>query len=269
MRWFILLALFSSQVMALSPSQPELAENLDSVVAIRHYAPDHTGDEAPAFCVGVMLAKNILVTAAHCLKDLYFHPQMNLQIDLGHYRYVTRRDTGERVRVGYATSETHQRQVSIKFSPALMRKLASQGKKAKIGPDEDVAVAYLKSELPLKADFVYTRPLSAARFAQFKQNPVGHSPKVISINFMEVASNDIKRSAILNEVKVSGNHLVSKSTARVAPGDSGSPVIIMTPQGPSLAAVVKGQAKTVFSDWDVYTLVQQLICVEERVPGCQ
>ena len=262
------LLIFSGQVWALSNATAELSDKLDSVVAIRHYAPDHTGEDAPAFCVGTLISRNILVTAAHCLKDLYFHNNMNLQIDIGNYRYVTR-PSGERVRVGYATSASHQRLVTIKFLPELMRKLASQGKKAKIGPNEDVAVAYLRQELPLPESFIFTAPLIGSALTNFLKSPVAASPKVTTINFIEESSTDFKRSAILNDAKISGQHIISKSTARVAPGDSGSPVTVLVQGQPRLVAVVKGNAKTVFSNWDVYGLVHKLVCTEERIPGCQ
>lgn len=252
---------------ALSPSTPELSALHDAVVSIRHYAPDQNGDDAPAFCNGTLLANNTIVTAAHCLKDLYFHPELPLQIDVGAYRFVTR-PSGERVRVGYATVQTLQTKVSVRFLPELMRKLGSRGKKVRISPNEDVAVAYLRTPLELRADFPFARVLPTAQQPNFTRNPLAQAPRVTSINFVEEMSTDTKRSAALENLRVSGNHLVSKSAARVAPGDSGAPVFVSRSGALYLVAVVKGRAETVFSDWDVYTLTHSLLCAEERLPGC-
>lgn len=256
-----------AHALALSPSTPELSSAHDAVVSIRHYAPDQNGDDAAAFCNGTLLADNVLVTAAHCLKDLYFHPELTLQIDVGAYRYVNR-PTGERVRVGYATAQSFQTKVTVRFLPALMRKMGSQGKKVRISPNEDVAVAYLRIPLELPSEFPYAQVLPSSQQSSFVRNPLARAPRVTSINFIEEMSTDTKRSALLNDLKISSNHLVSKSTARVAPGDSGSPVFVTQNGVLQLVAVVKGRAETVFSNWDVYTLTHSLLCTEERLPGC-
>lgn len=258
---------YATQALALAPSVPELSTTHDAVVSIRHYAPDQTGDDAAAFCNGTLLAENVLVTAAHCLKDLYFHPELTLQIDVGAYRYVNR-PTGERVRVGYATTKSFQTKVSVRFLPGLMRKLGAQGKRVRISPDEDVAVAYFRTPLVLAGDFPFAQVLPTAQHAAFVRSPLARAPRVTSINFIEEMSTDTKRSALLDNLKASSNHLVSKSTARVAPGDSGSPVFVTQNGALQLVAVVKGRAETVFSNWDVYTLTHALLCGEERLPGC-
>lgn len=257
----------SAEAWALSPSTAELSSAHDAVVSIRHYAPDQTGNDAAAFCNGTLLADNVLVTAAHCLKDLYFHPELTLQIDVGAYRYTTR-PTGERVRVGYATTKSFQTKVSVRFLPVLMRKLGAQGKKVRISPNEDVAVAYLNVPLALPAEFPFAQVLPTTQNAAFVRAPLARAPRVTSINFMEEMSTDTKRSALLDNLKASSNHLVSKSTARVAPGDSGSPVFVTQNGVLQLVAVVKGRAETIFSNWDVYTLTHSLLCTEERLPRC-
>lgn len=264
---FLAVLLGSQASLALSPSVAELSENLGSVVQIRNYAPDHTGNDAPAFCVGTLLSSKTLITAAHCVKDLYFHPDMPMQIDLGHYRYVNRPD-GVRVRVGYATSKSIQTRVTIRFLPELMRKLAARGKRTKLTPNDDVAVVHLQQALPLAEDFIYASVLPTNLHTAFIKAPLNYAIKVTTINFIEESSTDFKRSASLNNLKTTGQHLVSRSISRVAPGDSGAPLFIMKNNQAYLAAVVKGRGETVFSNWDVYTLVHKLVCSEERLPGC-
>lgn len=253
---------------ALQPSVTELSSQLDSVVQIRNDAPDQNGDDAPAFCVATLLSPSTLITAAHCVKDLYFHSNLTLQVDLGHYRYITR-PTGERVRIGYVNTIRHASTVQIRFLPALGRKLASSGKRAKIGPNEDVAVVHLRRALELPSDFIFTRLPSATQLQAMLKAPLNFSPTVTTINFLEESSLDYKRSALLNDVKVSGQHFTSKSTSRVAPGDSGAPFFMSANGRRFLVAVVKGRAETIFSNWDVYSHVHQLACVEERLPACQ
>lgn len=264
---FLAVLLGSQASLALSPSVAELSENLDSVVQIRNYAPDHTGNDAPAFCVGTLLSPKTLITAAHCVKDLYFHPEMTMQIDLGHYRYVNR-PNGERVRVGYATSKSIQTTVSIRFLPELTRKLASRGKRTKLTPNDDVAVVYLHQALPVNDDFIFASVLPTTLHTAFIKTPLNYVIKVTTINFIEESSTDVKRSASLNNLKTTGQHLVSRSVSRVAPGDSGAPLFVMRNNQAYLAAVVKGRGETIFSNWDVYTLVHKLVCSEERLPGC-
>lgn len=257
---------FSTLTYALSNSTAALDEKFNIMVSIRNDAPDHKGDDAPAFCVGTLLNDHEIVTAAHCVKDLYFHPELTMQIDLGFYKYVTR-PTGERVRVGYYQDMSFKRKVRIHFPETLKRKIAISKKKVNIGPDEDVAlIEFLPLEL--KREIPSTHIVSDKFMSEIRSNVKKYPLMATTINFMEEMSTDTRRMAILNQVTASNGHLKSTSTARVAPGDSGAPVFYDNKTELHLFAVVKGMAKTVFSNWDVYNYVHPFLCKELRHPQC-
>lgn len=259
---FSLLFFFQSTY-ALNPSLPALEDKYNTVVSIRNYAPDQDGNDAPAFCVATLVSASELITAAHCVKDLYFHPDLKLTIDIGYYKYVTR-PNGQTVRVGYLQDERFEKNVSIRFPQSLMRKIPNAKKKVNIGPDEDIALIRLSSPLEMKREIFFSKIMGSKMKGQYKNfqlNPV-------TINFIEEMSSDTRRVATLDKVTINSNHFKSTSQSRVAPGDSGAPVFMELDQQLYLSAVVKGRATTVFSNWDVYTLATKFLCEEERHIQC-
>lgn len=260
----IITLLFTIQsAYALSPSLPALEDKYNTVVSIKNYAPDQDGNDAPAFCVATLISPSELITAAHCVKDLYFHPELKLTIDVGFYKYVTK-PSGQTVRVGYLQDEHFESSVSIRFPQSLMRKLPISKKKVNIGPDEDMALIKLPAPLMLKREINFAKISGLKLRSQLKNMKL--TP--VTINFIEEMSTDTRRIAVLNKTTISGNYLKSTSDSRVAPGDSGAPVFIEQNQELFLAAVVKGRASTVFSNWDVYTLSTKFLCEEERLVQC-
>lgn len=261
------LFIVSISTFALTNSKPALEDKYNIMVAIRNYAPDAKGDDAPAFCVGTLLNEQEIVTAAHCVKDLYFHPELEMQIDLGYYKYITR-PTGERVRVGYYQDMNFKRKVQISFPDSLKRKLAVSKKKATIGPEEDVALIRLAQPLLLTREISFGKIVSQTMMQDLLKNPTRHQLWASSINFIEESSSDTRRIGLLDNIQINRSYIKSTSTSRVAPGDSGAPVFYQNQNQIYLVAVVKGLAKTVFSNWDVYTLVEPFLCKELRHPQC-
>lgn len=259
----LFICFLASATYALSPSTPALEDKYNTVISIKNYAPDQEGNDAPAFCVATLISPTELITAAHCVKDLYFHPELKLTIDIGHYKYVTR-PNGQTVRVGYLQDEHFESHVKIKFPQSLMRKIPSAKKKVNIGPDEDIALIKLPNPLEIKREISFAKivgPKHKSSLKNYKFSPV-------TINFIEEMSTDTRRVATLDKTSINGNYIKSTSLSRVAPGDSGAPVFIELDQQLYLAAVVKGRATTLFSNWDVYTLATKFLCEEERLVEC-
>lgn len=251
---------------ALTNSQAALDEKYNIMVSIRNYAPDQNGDDAPAFCVGTLLNDHEIITAAHCVKDLYFHPELTMQIDLGFYKYIIK-PNGERVRVGYYQDMSFQRKVKINFPDRLKRKIAISKKKVNIGPDEDIALIEFHP-LELKREIPKTFIVSDLFMKEMKANIKKYPLIATTINFGEEMSTDTRRMATLNQIVAANGYLKSTSTARVAPGDSGAPVFYDNKTELHLFAIVKGMAKTVFSNWDVYNYAHPFLCSELRHQQC-
>ncbi|MCX7978461.1 MAG: hypothetical protein N2578_05610, partial [Bdellovibrionaceae bacterium] len=80
---------------------------------------------------------------------------------------------------------------------------------------------------------------------------------VVSVNPMaEISNNDTKKKAELDNWSFAQNYITSRSTSRVQPNDSGAPVYSFVNGRWKILAVVKGRAKTLFTDWDVFTLLR-------------
>jgi hypothetical protein len=253
--------------LALTNSVAALEERYNVMVALQNSAPDQNGDDSPAFCVGTLISDHEIITAAHCVKDLYFHPELEMKIELGFYKYVTR-PTGERVRVGYYQDMSFQRKVKIQFPDSLKRKLAVSKKRANIGPNDDVAlIEFLPLEL--KREIPVVKIVNDQFMNEMRSNIKKYPLTATTINFLADPTSDYRRMAILNQVSGSVGHLKSTSTARVEPGDSGAPVFYDNKAELYLFAVVKGYAKTVFSNWDVYNYVHPFLCKELRHNQCQ
>ncbi len=252
---------------ALTNSMAALEERYNVMVALQNSAPDQNGDDSPAFCVGTLINDHEIITAAHCVKDLYFHPDLEMKIDLGFYKYVTR-PTGERVRVGYYQDMSFLRKVKIQFPNSLKRKLAVSKKRVNIGPDEDVAlIEFLPLEL--KREIPVVKIVNDQFMKEMRSNIKKYPLTATTINFLADPTSDYRRMATLNQITGSLGHLKSTSTARVEPGDSGAPVFYDNKSELYLFAVVKGFAKTVFSNWDVYNYVHPFVCSELRHIQCQ
>ena len=252
--------LISNPLFALTNSTPALEPQWTSVVQIKTEAPDSSGESVPGYCNATFVARNILLTAAHCVKLAYISKENLLNIQVGYYKYITR-PTGQVVRVGYVPKSNFDRHVNIEFPKSLADKIASRGEKAQIGPDEDFAILWWNEPTPEINDMNFTTPVSLAEHNQIIKNIKGHSFKVVSINLFSEMSTDTKRISDLNTFKWNNGYVHSKSQSRVEEGDSGAPLFVTINGMVKIFGVVKGKATTVFDNWDVYPAIHSHLCV--------
>lgn len=239
--------------------QPEWA----SVVQIKSEAPDSTGDTTAAFCNATFIAKNIMVTAAHCVKLAYISKHNLLNIQTGYYKYVTRPD-GKVVRIGYVPKQTFNKHVNIELPKSLADKIAIRGEKASIGPAEDFAIVWWNESTPETDDLSVAEVVTPSEHATIIKNLKSYPLKVISINLFSEMSLDTKRMSDLNTYKWNNGYVHSKSTSRVEEGDSGAPLFVQINNKMKIFGVVKGKATTVFDNWDVYSSVGPYLCTLNR-----
>jgi hypothetical protein len=253
-----LLFLFAFQTEALSNSEPALDNQWGSVVQITTEGLDPDQERVNSYCVATFLNPQVLVTAAHCVSHAYLIPSNQIKIELGQYEYRKRPD-GSTFRLGYIVKTKIHQEAQFFFNAGLTRKLKTQKWKTKISPDEDLALVVLKE--PIQQELYYFEPFNDIEIRQIKKNIQNYAPTVVTINFISEMSLDTKRAATLNQLKASGSKAwSSKSLSRLDPGDSGSPLFARTGQVWKLIGVSKGQAKTLFSDWDVFASFETNLC---------
>lgn len=253
-----LLLYLAMQVQALSFSQPAVDDHWNSIVQITTDGLDSEQERVNSYCVATFLNPKVLVTAAHCVHHASLLKSNLVKIDLGRYEYRTRPD-GTVFRLGYVNYFTSVVKAQFYFNSGLTKKIQNNKWKTKILPDEDLALIVL--EEPFQQELKFLNPLTDLEIRSIKKNVLTYTPTIITINFIEEMSLDTKRAATLNDIKsASARSWSSKSQSRVQPGDSGAPLLIRTGQEWKLIGVVKGQAKTVFSDWDVFASFELNLC---------
>lgn len=258
MKFLLLISSFfyTLNVSALTNSAAEENAFYNATVFIRSDAPDESGDTAPGFCNATLLNDHMAITAAHCVHLAYVSRDHKIEIEKGAYKYKTMPD-GKIRKIGYVNFFKESIQAEIYFSQSLSQKMDRNRFKAKIGPDEDVAIITWSENFDQLKQDSYPSIISPKEFLQIKSNIQAYQFKVVSINPFSEMSLDTKRSAFLNSVKWAlGSYLESKSFSRVEEGDSGSPVFV----NDKIFAVVKGKATTVFSNWDAYSSVSNIAC---------
>lgn len=252
--------ILSTPLYALTNSTPALENDWASVVQIKSEAPDSTGESVPGYCNATFIAKNILLTAAHCVKLAYISKDNLLNIQTGYYKFIKRPD-GQVVRIGYVPKSNFNRHINIELPKSLSDKIASRGEKAQIGPDEDFAILWWNEATPEIDEMSFTTPVTSAEHAVIIKNIKAYPLKTVSINLFSEMSTDTKRMADLNNYKWNNGYVYSKSTSRVEEGDSGAPLFVNINGKMKIFGVVKGKASTVFDNWDVYPAIHSHLCV--------
>lgn len=255
-----------SNTYALTNSIPAISPSWSHVMQIRSDAPDSTGDTAPGFCNATLIHKNVLVTAAHCVKLAYISGMKQIEIEVGEYKYVTRRTDGKVVRIGYAQKHKLIKNTHIELPISLSDKIARRGEKATIDPNEDVALIWWNEETPELNDVKISEIVNPTEHAAIIKNISQASLLAVTINLFAEMSLDTKRMATLNNYKWNG-YVYSKSQSRVEEGDSGAPLFAMVNGKFKVFAVVKGRASTIFTNWDAYSAVTPHLCqMTNRLP---
>ncbi len=248
------------KAMALTNSQPALSDEFMPMVIIRPYVKDQSGVPMQGFCNATFIHPQALVTAAHCLAEAYQMRKMNMTIQFGKYKYVTR-PNGTVVRVGYATLQTIDPIAQqFLFTNSLKRRLDS-GSQVNIAPEEDLAIIILPTPVAMPEPIPYAKTASQQELRGLYNSLISYQPTVLTVNFMaEIRTSDTKRSAVLNSLQASTGSWTSKSSSRVEEGDSGAALLARIGKEWKLVGVVKGHAQTVFSEWDVYSAADNKVC---------
>ncbi|MBC7539378.1 MAG: trypsin-like serine protease [Bacteriovorax sp.] len=255
------LALFCSFSNCFALTNSIVAESPEwtNVMQIKSEAPDSTGDTTPGYCNATLINHNVLITAAHCVKLAYISGMKKIDIQIGYYKYITRKTDGKLVRIGYVAKYNLTKNVNVELPRSLIDKISHSGEKSTIDPTEDVALIWWNEETPEMADIQVADIVSPAEHNSLIKNISQTTLQAVTVNPFSEMSLDTKRIATLNNFKWSG-YVYSKSQSRVEVGDSGAPLFAKINGKFKILAVVKGKASTVFDNWDAYAGVNPHLC---------
>lgn len=271
MKIFLFTMLLATQSWALTNAVPAETPELESVVffSALGYDPD-SKDTVSGMCNGNLLSDRVMVTAAHCVYQSEVLKSWEIDIQVGEYIY-RKAPTGETRRIGYMTKYRETVKARFIYSADLKRRLDVQGLRLRIGPAEDIAIVVFEKPLALKADFQFTQIVAQREFPSIHSQLINYWPTVVTINpIEEIATTDTKRMARLDRITKSSSTYESKSTSRVQPGDSGAPLFARVGTQWKQIGVTKGRAETLFSNWDVYGVLDQKICqMAQQIPEAE
>lgn len=263
----LFLLLFSVNAHALTNSTAAIGQNFESNIMIVTNGPDGKGGSTSSYCNATLITSQVMVTAAHCVKDAFALNDTNIKVHIGLYKYVVNL-AGNFVRVGYVDYIQETFKAAYFFTPKVKQEILIRGVKANVTPSDDTAVVILKEPLILKEDFRYAEIVSRAELALFTNSVSKMYPTVVTINPMEeVTTSDTKKMAVLNHVNNKSGYFISKSSSRVKSGDSGAPLFVSAGNKWKLLATVKGEMHNMLSSQDLYTQVLPNLCVISETIG--
>ncbi len=256
-----LVIFLSIHAKALTNSTANEEPSFQNNVLISAIVLGDNGDEVNGYCNATLLSNQVLITAAHCLAESLALSKNRLHLEVGAYKYVNRKIDGKLVRIGFVPYLKKDLSAHFILSKYLQNKILSQGVKVQIPPGEDVALILLNEKLELEPNFIFANIVPQKIWLVVKQNLSSALFQIVSINYWDTNTTDFKRSAVLNSFSYNGGGWIeSRSTSRVEEGDSGSPVYIRFQNHDYLAAVVKGKASNIFSNWDVMASLSSKAC---------
>ncbi len=265
LKLFLILALggifFVSSAFALTNSIALEDLAFQNNVFISTAALDDKGGEVNGYCNASLISSQILVTAAHCIAESLVRSKNQVHIEIGAYKYVSRKTDGKLVRIGYVAFFKKDFAVHFFVSKIIQRRLAKDGASAQIPPAEDIALIILNDRLALEVNFQFANIVPQKIWNDIKNRLNSAQFMIASVNYWDTNTTDFKRSAVLNNISFkSSGWLESQSNARVEEGDSGSPVYINYQNRIYLAGVVKGRASNFFANWDVMPVLSTKVC---------
>lgn len=256
MRGFLLSVLLCvwGSAFALTESVPALDEAFYGSSVFFNTAGVDPSDNSPvpAYCNGTLISANVIVTAAHCLKDAFVTSQNTVELQTGKYVYKTRPD-GSTYRLGYISDAKEQIRAKFIFSKMLTQKLRLSGLRTKIGPSEDIAIVMLETSVK-STSLQFAEAVDSNSFNEIISRLDHLKKSVLTVNLFVEMSMDTRRTAELSNLSfASGGVFESKSNSRVEEGDSGAGLFVEHNGKRRLVGVVKGRAETFFSNWDAFT----------------
>jgi hypothetical protein len=274
--WPVLLAFgLNTAAYALTNSTPALSTQWMNVLQIASSAPDSKGEKIAGYCNATLIHKNVLITAAHCVKLAYLSGMKTIEIEVGHYKSVTRKFDGQTVRIGYVPKFKLTKIVNIELPNSLIDKLQIRGEKESISPKEDVALLWWNGESLELNNVPVAEIIGPNEHAAILKNFSQASFTSVTINKIANMSLDTKRISLLNDFSWR-NYINSRSYSRVEEGDSGAPLFVTVAGKYKVFAVVKGRGSTIFSNWDAFTAINPHVCqlaknlpTSIQIPACK
>lgn len=242
---FITGLFFTSTTFALAPATPAVEKGWESVTFIKVPGPDADGSIVDGLCNATLVNAHTLISAAHCFLQSTVLNGGTLKVEVGHYKFIDQ--NGQPVNLGYRATQKFEVTARVAFLPGVNPNGTT------VKPDLDIAVIQLQQDLALPTDFIYAEMWNTT-LPRLDANSL---VTIVSVNPLEtITHNNTKLVATLNSIQQKGYQIESKSTSRVAQGDSGAPVFAFINGKTYLIGVVKGAASTGFSNWDVLVTLQ-------------
>lgn len=264
MRLFLLglcvaLLSYCQPVIALVPSIPDLTSDFPTVVQISASDRDNEGEIVNAYCVGTFVSPTILLTAAHCLRGAVLLGEQEMKIRSGYYKYRIDPNGQNRV-IGFLPVHEGVFSFQVEFAGDLKKQIIQKKWRSEIQVSQDLAIVKLGTPFPWPEGQKFAKVPTGFSLSSLKI--ADYLPTTVTINpIAEIRSIDYKRKSQLDNIAYSSRgYWQSRSLSRVEPGDSGAPLFMKSGLDWYFVGVTKGRGENLFSNWDVFVLLDQKAC---------